>query len=113
MARRLRSNREDGWYHVFHRGHERREVFRDDRDREHFLELLGLFARRGGTGKPLAMWAARRFGGLTLRETGAAVGGLDYAAVSIAVKRLVRQAATNPTLRAQMQRVESMLSVET
>lgn len=76
-------------------------------------EARELFARRGGTGKPLAMWAARCFGGLTLRETGEALGGLDYAAVSIAVKRLVRQAAANPTLRAQMQRVERMLNVET
>lgn len=76
-------------------------------------EARELFARRGGTGRALAMWAARRYGGLTLRETGEAVGGLDYAAVSIAIKRLVRQAATNRTLRAQMTRLEHMLSVET
>ena len=62
---------------------------------------------------PKAIWAARRYGGLTLRETGEAVGGLDYAAVSIAIKRLIRQAATNRTLRAQMTRLEHMLSVET
>ena len=76
-------------------------------------EARELFARRGGTGRALAMWAARRYGGLTLRETGEAVGGLDYAAVSIAIKRLIRQAATNRTLRAQMTRLEHMLSVET
>lgn len=76
-------------------------------------EVRELFARRGGTGKALAMWAARRYGGLTLRETGEAVGGLDYAAVSIAIKRLLRQAATNRTLRTQMARIENMLSVET
>ncbi len=40
MARRLRRNRVDGWYHVFHRGIERRAVFADDRDREHFVDLL-------------------------------------------------------------------------
>ena len=52
-------------------------------------------------------------GGLTLRETGEAVGGLDYAAVSIAIQRLVRQAATNRTLRAQMAPIEELLSVAT
>jgi REP element-mobilizing transposase RayT len=31
----------DGWYHVFGRGWERRAIFGDDRDRQHFLELLG------------------------------------------------------------------------
>lgn len=29
-----------GWYHVTARGNERRAVFRDERDRRHFLELL-------------------------------------------------------------------------
>jgi len=31
----------DGGYHVFHRGTQRREIFLDDRDRAHFLELPG------------------------------------------------------------------------
>ncbi len=46
MARRLRSNRENGWYHVYHRGIERCEVFLDDLDREHFLKLLGAMSAR-------------------------------------------------------------------
>jgi REP-associated tyrosine transposase len=29
-----------GWYHVTARGNERKSICRDDRDREHFLELL-------------------------------------------------------------------------
>jgi chromosomal replication initiation ATPase DnaA len=56
---------------------------------------------RGGDGKALAMWATRRYGGLTLRETGEAFGGLDYAAVSIAIRRLERKAATATSLRKQ------------
>jgi hypothetical protein len=39
MARPLRVLVEDGWYHLFGRGWERRAIFADDRDREHFLEL--------------------------------------------------------------------------
>jgi hypothetical protein len=55
MARRLRSNREDGWCHVYLRGIERCEVFLDDLDREHFLKLLGAMSERyrvarGGAG---------------------------------------------------------------
>jgi len=41
MARPLRILIPDGWYHVFHRGTERRQIFADIRDRRHFLELLG------------------------------------------------------------------------
>ena len=41
MARPLRVNLEGGWYHVMHRGIERRRIFEDVRDHEHFLELLG------------------------------------------------------------------------
>jgi REP element-mobilizing transposase RayT len=40
MARPLRVLIPGGWYHVFGRGWERRPIFSDDRDREHFIELL-------------------------------------------------------------------------
>jgi REP element-mobilizing transposase RayT len=40
MSRPLRRAVVDGWYHVFGRGLERREIFADERDRGHFLELL-------------------------------------------------------------------------
>ncbi len=68
---------------------------------------------RGGDNKSLAMLAARRYGGLTLRETGEALGGVDYAAVSIAIKRLERKAATERNLRKQIELIRKMLNVET
>ena len=40
MARPLRVDRANGWYHVTARGIERRDIFVDTRSREHFLELL-------------------------------------------------------------------------
>lgn len=40
MVRPLRRLVENGWYHVFGRGWERRAIFTDQRDRAHFLELL-------------------------------------------------------------------------
>src|SRR5881397_269615 len=40
MARPLRIERAGGWYHITARGNERRPVYRDDRDRQHFCELL-------------------------------------------------------------------------
>jgi putative transposase len=40
MARPLRIERPGGWYHVTARGNERRAIYRDDRDRNHFCELL-------------------------------------------------------------------------
>jgi len=50
MPRPLRIQRVGCWYHVTARGNERREIFRDDRDRRHFVDLLeesvGLFALR-------------------------------------------------------------------
>jgi len=48
MARQLRHHYEGGWYHITTRGMGRREIFTDDRDREHFLELLeGMVGRYG------------------------------------------------------------------
>lgn len=40
MARPLRIERVGGWYHVTARGNERQKIYREDRDRWHFLELL-------------------------------------------------------------------------
>ena len=40
MARPLRIERPGDWYHLTSRGNERRPIFRDDRDRQHFCQLL-------------------------------------------------------------------------
>jgi putative transposase len=48
MARPLRMDVEGGWYHVTSRGIERRTIFRNDRDRDHFLELLEAMVGRFG-----------------------------------------------------------------
>ena len=68
--------------------------------------------RRGNAGRPLVMWAARRFCGLTLREIGERLGGVDYAAVSMALKRFEEKASGNRQLKAQKRAVYSMLNVE-
>ena len=46
MARLLRVDRPSLWYHLTARGNEQRLTFRDDRDREHFLELLAQWAEQ-------------------------------------------------------------------
>ena len=48
MARPLRINRVNGRYHVTARGNERKAIYRDDRDRSHFLELLSEMVERYG-----------------------------------------------------------------
>jgi REP element-mobilizing transposase RayT len=48
MARPLRVDVKDGWYHVTARGIERMAIFEDDRDHEHFLELLEEMSKRYG-----------------------------------------------------------------
>jgi putative transposase len=46
MARPLRIDQKDTFYHVLNRGNERRAIFRDERDREGFLTRLGRCAER-------------------------------------------------------------------
>jgi len=46
MARPLRVDVENGWYHVTSRGIERRSIFDNAHEHEHFLELLGEMADR-------------------------------------------------------------------
>lgn len=37
-----------GWYHLTARGNERKDIFRDHRDREHFVDLLAELEWRFG-----------------------------------------------------------------
>jgi len=60
----------------------------------------------------LVMWAARRHTGLTLRQTGAALGGIDYAAVSMAVQRLEARARHDRAVANLQQQVAKLLNVE-
>ena len=46
MARSLRLVRLGVWYHITSRGIERRPIFKDDRDRAHFVELLAELVER-------------------------------------------------------------------
>ena len=47
--------------------------------------------RHNDWGRDLVFYLTRRLGSVKLKELGAAAGGLDYAAVSIAVKRFERR----------------------
>lgn len=48
MARPVRVDVNGGWYHVTARGIERRAIFEDVRDHEHFRELLPAMGERYG-----------------------------------------------------------------
>jgi hypothetical protein len=77
---------------------------------EAWAEIAG---RRGDWGRALVMWAARHYCGLTLREIGARFDGLDYAAVSMALKRFEAKVAHNRQLQRQKKTLGAMLNVET
>jgi chromosomal replication initiation ATPase DnaA len=47
----------------------------------------------------VAMWLLREKGGLSLREIGELFGGIDYAAVSERVRRIVRAQKNQKRLR--------------
>jgi putative transposase len=55
----------------------------------------------GDSGRDLALYAARKLGGYTLREAGERVGGMGITAVGQAVTRFERQLAKDLTLRKQ------------
>ena len=70
--------------------------------------------RHGDWGRDLALYLGRREFGLSLRELGKAAGGVDYAAVSAAIKRFERRLAREHSLGkiVETMRLE-MLNVET
>lgn len=48
MSRQARVKIDVGWAHVMNRGLERLEIYQEDRDREHMLELIGAMSERYG-----------------------------------------------------------------
>ena len=69
--------------------------------------------RHGDWGRDLALWVARRRAGMMLRELGQEAGGLDYSAVSEAIRHFERQTLANITVRRAQQAVMRILNLET
>lgn len=66
--------------------------------------------RYGDPARDLALWIARRRCGLRLRELGALAGGMDYLAVSAAVRRLEKRLPHDRKLSKMREQVVSKLS---
>jgi len=67
--------------------------------------------RRGDWGRDMALYIAREKTGMTLRELGQAAGGMDYAAVSEAVRRLKGRLKKDAALRNALHRTRGLLSI--
>jgi REP-associated tyrosine transposase len=65
--------------------------------------------RHADWGRDAVLWLARRHCGMTLRELGQAVGGVDYVTVSTAVRRLERRAARDKRLAGALTEAEIQL----
>ena len=68
--------------------------------------------RHGDWGKWMILWVARAYSGLTLRELGEAMGGKDYAAVGMGLKRFERRLRDDKALQRAHQRVLHTLNVK-
>ena len=61
-------------------------------------------------GRDLGLYLGRRISGLKLRELGAAIGGADYAIVSIAVKRFERRVGIEKQMAQLVKKATTKLS---
>ena len=66
--------------------------------------------RHNDWGRDLVFYLARRLGSVKLKELGTAAGGLDYAAVSIAVKRFERRLKAEKPLAQLLKRATRSLA---
>jgi putative transposase len=74
--------------------------------REKWVEFVN---RHGDWGRDAVLWAARKWSGLTLREIGKKAGGMDYGAVSQAVRHIEGIAANDRKMRSRLQWVRTHL----
>ena len=68
--------------------------------------------RWGDPAVALAMWIARRCAGLTLCEIGEGIGGRDYAAAAMAIRRMDARLGRDEALRYQVAQVSKVSNVE-
>ncbi|MCF7708190.1 MAG: hypothetical protein K9N52_04750, partial [Verrucomicrobia bacterium] len=69
-------------------------------------------ALRGDWGKPLFLWAVRKYCGLTLRESGEAAGDMSPRAVDMAISRLRKRAESDAALRSKQTKINDQLKGE-
>ena len=120
MARPVRIRVAAGLHPVYARGHDRQALFTDRSDYAQFLELIeemheeivaiverlkgetwaDFRNRYGDWGRDVVLWAGRKYGGMTLKELGAAAGGMDDVAVAAAVRRIAERSRARARLRA-------------
>ena len=91
---------------------------RELRKRMSFEDLVGIveciFGKKqvvfmnqhGDWARPLLLWAAHKYTGMTLKQIGEAAGGMDYTAVAMAIKRFKGKAAGDPYLRRIMNKAK-------
>jgi len=91
--------------------------------RRQFEEMAGVVAetkgerwerfcnRHGDWGRDMALLLARRCSGMSLKELGAKVGGLDYGAVSEAIRRMERRINTDHKLKEHYVRCRELLKI--
>jgi REP element-mobilizing transposase RayT len=68
--------------------------------------------RRGDWGKGMVFYLAQKHTGMTLREIGEQADGMDYAAVSIAIKRFSRSLEKDGSLVPFLQKAGSHLNIQ-
>jgi putative transposase len=72
-----------------------------------------LEAGHGNGALGAALYLARKHSDKTLRELGGLAGGMQYPAVTMAIRRLAKRLETDSTLAKKVKRVERMLFVKT
>ena len=68
--------------------------------------------QRGNGALGLAYYLGQRHAGITLRELGRCVGGVEYPAVSLAIARFEKRLKTDRSLEKKLKQVFKLLNVE-
>ena len=68
--------------------------------RDVFMNQRGFWAR------PLLLWMAQKYAGMTLKQIGESAGGMDYTAVAMAIRRLKEKAVADIAIRRIMNKAK-------
>ena len=108
MARPLRVEYSGAFYHVSKRRNNQEIIFKNDRDKEKFLEII-IKGRKNNKAREVAIHIAGDLSGISCKDLGLYFGGVSGALIIIMYKRVTKEAVKNRRLKRRIDKVKKQI----
>ena len=109
MARPLRVEYSGAFYHVNNRENSQEIIFKNDRDKEKFFEIITK-DRKKNKAREMAIHLARDLSGTSCKDLGLYFGGVSGALITIMYNQVTKEASKSRRLKRRLGKVKKRIS---